>query len=79
MTAVTLTKYEIARIIGTRANLLGRGSPPMIDIGTMTDIIAIATEEFRQNKIPFILVRQLPNKTEQRIVIGQGPPRIVNE
>jgi DNA-directed RNA polymerase subunit K/omega len=79
MATVTLTKYEKARVIGTRAVLLGRGSPPMIDIGNMTDIIAIATAEFEQNKIPFTLVRRMPNGTFQKIVIGQGPPTIVDD
>jgi DNA-directed RNA polymerase I, II, and III subunit RPABC2 len=79
MATVTLTKYEKARIIGTRAVLISQGSPPMIDIGTMTDIIAIATAEYEQNKIPFVLIRKMPNGTRQRIIIGRGPPTIADD
>lgn len=79
MTGIKLTKYETARIIGSRANLLGRGSPPMIDIGKMINIIEIATAEFEQNRIPFVLVREMPNGTKQKIVIGRGLPPMIKE
>lgn len=79
MATVMLTKYEKARVIGTRANILGRGAPPVIDIGDMTDIIQIATAEFEQNKIPFVLVRTFPNGTKQKIILGEGPPKFADE
>ena len=59
-----LTKYEKARVIGTRAEQIERGAPPFIkDLPEM--IIhsrTIALKEFEKGLIPFIIARPLPNK-----------------
>lgn len=63
-TAPFLTKYEKARIIGTRAEQIERGAPSFIkDLDE--NIIhgrTIAIEEFEKKLIPFIIARPLPNK-----------------
>lgn len=64
-----LTKYEKARIIGTRALQISKNSPIFIDIGNgkfsfikdTYDPIEIAEKELLANKIPFIIRRYLPD------------------
>lgn len=58
-----LTKYEKARIIGTRAEQLDRGSMPYVQIEShIMNGRTIAFMEFEQKKIPFIVARPLPNR-----------------
>ena len=63
-TAPFLTKYERARVIGTRAEQIERGAPPFIkDLDE--NIIhgrTIAIQEFEKKLIPFIIARPLPNQ-----------------
>lgn len=58
-----LTKYEQVKIIGLRAEQLQRGSPPAIkfkvDEDNPFDPRAIAHEELKQRKIPFMICRKL--------------------
>lgn len=64
-TAPYLTKFEKARLIGIRAAHINAGSPVMIDVrGEMTSI-EIAEEELKQRKVPYIIVRPLPNGTRE--------------
>ena len=58
-----ITKFEKARIIGVRSNMIAMGSAPMIDMSNFSssDPIKIALEEFKQNKIPMIINRTFPN------------------
>merc|ERR1739841_18433 len=63
ITAKFLTKYERARILGTRALQLSKNAPLMIDGNQETDPYKLAEEELRQQKIPFIIRRYLPDKT----------------
>ena len=56
-----LSKFEKARILGTRAQQLAYGAEPKIDTKNLLDIYAIANEELKQRKIPFIIRRSLPN------------------
>jgi DNA-directed RNA polymerases I, II, and III subunit RPABC2 len=59
-----LTKYEKARVIGTRAEQIERGAPSFIkDLNEQ--IIhgrTIALKEFERQLIPFIIARPMPNK-----------------
>ena len=61
-----MTKYEITKVIGMRAQQIAEGSIPMIKVPNgMTDAIEIATLELRMKKIPFILKRTFSeNHTE---------------
>lgn len=58
-----LTKYEKARVLGTRALQLSMNAPPMVEVEGETDPLEIAYKELRQKKIPFIIRRYLPDKS----------------
>lgn len=58
-----LTKYEKARIIGSRAEQLDRGAIPFVRMDeNIINGRTIALMEFEQKKIPFIIARPMPNK-----------------
>ena len=57
-----LTKYEKARILGLRAKQINNGSEPFVNIpNNVIDGSIIAEMELKQNKIPFIIRRPIPN------------------
>lgn len=57
-----ITKYEIARIIGERAQQIESGSAIFVNVDdTIIDSYTIAHQEFLEKKIPFIIKRPLPN------------------
>ena len=60
-----MTRYEKCKIIGLRAQQLAGGAEPLINPEKyMTDVLQIAEEELRLQKIPFILKRKFANKIE---------------
>lgn len=56
-----LTKYEKARVLGTRALQISMNAPVMTDVGDETDPLEIAYKELREKKIPFTVRRYLPD------------------
>jgi DNA-directed RNA polymerases I, II, and III subunit RPABC2 len=57
-----MTKYEKARILGTRALQLSMNAPPMVDVPAgETDPLKIAMLELNERKIPIIVRRYLPD------------------
>ena len=64
-TSEYMTKYEKARILGTRALQIGSGSPIMVDYGEEKDSLRIALMELRQGKIPMIIRRKLPDGSHE--------------
>src|SRR3989338_2192372 len=54
-----VTKFEEARLIGERAQMIAGGMPPLIPCPNMTPL-EIAREEYRQNKLPLIIRRKIP-------------------
>lgn len=56
-----LTKYERARVLGTRALQISMNAPVMVDIGGETDPLQIARKELLEKKIPMIIRRYLPD------------------
>lgn len=58
-----LTKYEKARVLGTRALQISMNAPVMVDVGNETDPLEIAYKELREKKIPFIIRRYLPDRS----------------
>ena len=57
-----LTKYEKARLIGSRAEQINRGAMPAIQVDDgLIDGRTIATMEFEKKAIPFIIARPLPS------------------
>ena len=68
----TLTRFEKARIIGSRALQLSLGAPPFIDFSkNTTTSLEIAMEELKQRVIPIVIRRTLPNGDYQNIAIEQ--------
>jgi DNA-directed RNA polymerases I, II, and III subunit RPABC2 len=61
ITSNVMTKYERARILGTRAQQLSRNAPTEIDTTGLTDPLKIAEEEVRLKKCPLILRRNFPD------------------
>lgn len=61
MTTRYLTKYERARVLGTRALQLSLNAPPMVELEGETDPLVIAGKELRERKIPLIIRRFLPD------------------
>lgn len=47
-----MTKYERARVLGTRALQISMGAPPMVPVGNLSDPLLIAAEELKAKKIP---------------------------
>jgi DNA-directed RNA polymerase I, II, and III subunit RPABC2 len=64
-----LTKYERARILGTRALQISYNAPIMVDPGDEKDPLKIAEMELIQNKIPMIIVRKLPGGSTEEFPI----------
>ena len=56
-----MTKYERARVLGTRALQISMNAPVMVDIGGETDPLKIAMKELSERKIPMIIRRYLPD------------------
>lgn len=61
ITTMFLTKYERARLLGTRALQLSLGAPPMVDVHGETDPLMIAKRELQEKKIPITIRRRLPD------------------
>ena len=65
-----LTRFERARIIGTRALQLSYGAPPFIPIpNNVRDPITIASLELESGTLPISIRRQLPDGRHQDIAI----------
>lgn len=56
-----MTKYERARILGTRALQISLNAPVLVDIEGETDPLQIAMKELAQKKIPLVIRRYLPD------------------
>ncbi|KEG06560.1 DNA-directed RNA polymerase subunit [Trypanosoma grayi] len=63
VTAPVLTKYERARILGTRALQLSMNAPVLVALEGETDPLTIAQKELREGVIPLIIRRVLPDNT----------------
>eukprot|EP01089_Gocevia_fonbrunei_P005534 TRINITY_DN16008_c0_g1_i1.p1 TRINITY_DN16008_c0_g1~~TRINITY_DN16008_c0_g1_i1.p1 ORF type:complete len:126 (-),score=28.53 TRINITY_DN16008_c0_g1_i1:148-525(-) len=57
-----LTKYERARILGTRALQISMNAPIMVELESdVSDPLEIAMKELRERKIPIIIRRYMPD------------------
>lgn len=63
-TSMYLNKYEMARVLGIRTEMLNRDAPPMIDVGNCIDTFEIAKRELKAGLCPLGIVRTLPNGTQ---------------
>lgn len=58
-----MTKYERARILGTRALQISMNAPVLVDLEGETDPLQIAMKELSQKKIPLVVRRYLPDSS----------------
>ncbi|ESN95835.1 hypothetical protein HELRODRAFT_86309, partial [Helobdella robusta] len=61
MTTPYMTKYERARVLGTRALQIAMCAPVMVELEGEIDPLAIAMKELKARKIPIIIRRYLPD------------------
>ncbi|KAF6815685.1 DNA-directed RNA polymerases I, II, and III subunit RPABC2 [Colletotrichum musicola] len=61
VTTPYMTKYERARILGTRALQISMNAPVLVDLEGETDPLQIAIKELREKKIPLIVRRYMPD------------------
>ncbi|PNH00396.1 DNA-directed RNA polymerases I, II, and III subunit RPABC2 [Tetrabaena socialis] len=73
VTRPVLTRYERASIIGMRMEQLQHGALPFVDIAenTRTDVRKIALLELEQRKLPFIVVRKLPDGQKEQWALSE--------
>merc|ERR1712002_247076 len=63
ITTKYMTKYEKARILGTRALQISMNAPVMVELNGETDPLQIAMKELKAKKIPIIIRRYMPDKS----------------
>ena len=63
ITTPFMTKYERARVLGTRALQISMCAPIMVELEGETDPLQIAMKELKQKKIPMIIRRYLPDNS----------------
>lgn len=61
ITTPYLTKYERARVLGTRALQIAMCAPIMVELEGLSDPLKIAMKELKARKIPIIIRRFLPD------------------
>merc|ERR1711894_847930 len=65
------TKYERARVIGTRALQIAMCAPVMVELEGETDPLEIAMKELKARKIPIIIRRYLPDGSYEDWAINE--------
>lgn len=73
--AKRLTKYERTQVIGMRAEQLARGAQAFVDapaaVAASSDVFyEIAERELDARRLPFIVVRTMPDGKTERIRIS---------
>jgi len=61
ITSRFMTKYEKARILGSRALQISKNAPLMVDPGDESDPYRLAELELSHKKVPFIVRRYMPD------------------
>ena len=82
VTTPYLTKYERARLLGTRALQLSFNAPVMVALEGEVDPLTIAEKELRERRVPFIIRRFLPDNTYEDWTLAElevDPDRIYDE
>jgi len=62
---IKITKFEKARIIGTRATQLSNNAPPLIDIGNEIDPVKIALMEYDSGVLDLYIIRKFSDGSYQ--------------
>jgi DNA-directed RNA polymerase I, II, and III subunit RPABC2 len=63
ITTKYMTKYERARLLGTRALQISMGAPVMVELTGETDPYEIAKKELKDRRLPIVIRRYLPDKS----------------
>ncbi|CAO3664335.1 unnamed protein product [Rhizopus microsporus] len=63
LTTPYMTKYERARVLGTRALQISLNAPVMVELNGETDALAIANRELREKRLPLTIRRYMPDGT----------------
>lgn len=71
ITTPYMTKYERARVLGTRALQISMGAPVMVELEGQTDPLQIAMKELKARKIPIIIRRYLPDGSHEDWAIDE--------
>ena len=71
ITTPYMTKYERARVLGTRALQIAMCAPVMVELDGETDPLQIAMKELKARKIPIIIRRFLPDGSYEDWPIDQ--------
>ncbi|TXT12981.1 hypothetical protein VHUM_01382 [Vanrija humicola] len=58
-----MTKYERARVLGTRALQISMNAPVLVPVEGETDPLEIALKELAAKKIPLVIRRYLPDNS----------------
>jgi len=67
-----LTRFELARVVGTRALQISHGAQVRVDAaGVSTDPIAIALMELRARAIDMVIRRKLPNGDVENVRVSE--------
>ena len=61
ITTPYMTKYERARVLGTRALQIAMNAPVMVELEGETDPLQIAMKELKAKKIPIVIRRYMPD------------------
>lgn len=69
ITTPYLTKYERARILGTRAMQISLGAPVTIEVEGDVDPIVIAEKELMAGEMPLVIRRYLPNHEYEDVAV----------
>ncbi len=67
----TLTRFEVARLLGARALQIALGAPILVKTEE-TNPIEIAKQEFKEKMIPITIKRRLPSGEEMVIEIKKA-------
>jgi DNA-directed RNA polymerase I, II, and III subunit RPABC2 len=71
ITSPFMTKYERARVLGTRALQISMCAPVMVELEGETDPLQIAMKELKQRKIPMIIRRYMPDNSYEDWAIDE--------
>ena len=74
-----MTKYEKARILGTRALQLSMNAPPMVEVRDETDPLKIAMLELKEGKVPIVVRRYLPDGSYEDWPVRAKDERLRNQ
>lgn len=77
-----MTKFEKARVLGTRALQISQSAPIMVDFQGEEDPLKIAQRELMEKKIPIFIRRYLPDRSYEdwkisELIIGESKYRMI--